>query len=263
MKNMNKKSIKIGFKILSILAFSLIFIPINGALAAVYPTYVVGGFSDDQQTYTFGHFVWSDDPDAIGNGGTIGGGTNGSDGSGSTSDGTFDWGTSGVKKNPVPKISSISPKSGNVNMTTNTITITGRNFTPNSVARINTSVRPVTFIDPSHLLLSINSNDLYMYQNNGGFFVTVFNEAPGGGYSNGKYFTIKAVKGSGTINKDGSGSSAGGSLAANAFFGSGSILPSGLVSWIILGIMILIIVILARKVFGAEKRYHQTPLKHA
>ncbi|MFA6301180.1 MAG: IPT/TIG domain-containing protein [Candidatus Paceibacterota bacterium] len=235
---MNKKSINIGFKILSLLAFGLIFMPFNKAAAMVYPTYVLGGYSNDGQTYTLGHFVWSDDPNAS-NGGA-----------------TSDNGLDRTNNNPTPRISSINPKSGSVDMTTNTITISGSGFTPTSVARINTSVRQVTFIDPSHLLLPINSNDLYAYQNNGGFFVTVYNEAPGGGYSNAAYFTVKAVNGSSkNNNSDG--------LAANAFFGTNSFLPSGLVSWILLGIMILVIIILVRKIFGADKKYHETPLKHA
>ena len=231
MKNINKKSIHIGFKILSILAFGLILMPFNRASATVYPTYVLGGYSNDGQTYTFGHFVWNDGLDS----------TNGS----STADNSL-----------TPRISSISPKSCDVNMTTNTITIVGSGFTPTSVARINTSIRNVTFIDPSHLLMPINSNDLSAYQSKGGFFITVYNGAPGGGYSNAVYFTIKAANGSSDNNSSGS-------LAANAFFGSNSVLPSGLISWILLGMMILVIVILVRKVFGAQKKYHETPLKHA
>lgn len=240
---MNKKSINLGFKILSILVFGLVFVPFNRA-AAVYPVYDYGGYNNDG-TYTFGHVFWSDDSTLPGDG---------------TNNGTNE-NTNGINDNPVPRISSISPKSGVVNMNTNTITISGRGFTQSSVVRFNTSTRPATFIDPSHLLVSINSNDLYSYQNNGGFFVTVFNGAPGGGYSNAAYFTIKNASGSGTTN--GGSDNGSGGLAANAFFGSGSPLPSGLVSWILLGMMILIIVILVRKVFGADKKYHETPLKHA
>ncbi len=52
-------------------------------------------------------------------------------------------------------------------------------------------------------------------------------------------------------------------LAANAVFGTNSLMPSGLVQWVLLAIFILVAVILVRKVTGAENRYHQTPLKHA
>ena len=55
------------------------------------------------------------------------------------------------------------------------------------------------------------------------------------------------------------------SLAAGAIFGTSnlSFLPSGLLQWILFAILILIIVILARRVFGGTKRFLQMPLKHA
>jgi len=52
-------------------------------------------------------------------------------------------------------------------------------------------------------------------------------------------------------------------LAANAIFGDVGFLPSGLLQWILFAILVLIIVILTRRVFGGAKKYHQTPLKHA
>ncbi len=52
-------------------------------------------------------------------------------------------------------------------------------------------------------------------------------------------------------------------IAGNAIFGTGGFAPSGLVQWILLGIFILLIVILVRKITGAEARYHAEPLKHA
>lgn len=52
-------------------------------------------------------------------------------------------------------------------------------------------------------------------------------------------------------------------LAANAIFGHVGFLPSGLLQWILFAILILIIVILTRRVFGGSKKYHDTPLKHA
>jgi hypothetical protein len=53
------------------------------------------------------------------------------------------------------------------------------------------------------------------------------------------------------------------SLAANTAFGSNSILPSGIVQWIFFAILVLVIVILTRKIFGADQRYYSTPMKHA
>jgi hypothetical protein len=54
-----------------------------------------------------------------------------------------------------------------------------------------------------------------------------------------------------------------GSLAASAAYGDNTFAPSGLTQWILLAILILVIVILARKIFGASNRYHSSPLKHA
>jgi hypothetical protein len=51
-------------------------------------------------------------------------------------------------------------------------------------------------------------------------------------------------------------------LAANAVYGGNSFLPSGLIQWILFAIFILLLVILVRKIFGAEERYHASPLKH-
>lgn len=51
-------------------------------------------------------------------------------------------------------------------------------------------------------------------------------------------------------------------LAANAIFGSNGFTPSGLVQWILFAILILLVVILVRKIYGAGKKYYLTPLKH-
>ena len=51
-------------------------------------------------------------------------------------------------------------------------------------------------------------------------------------------------------------------LAANAVFGSNSFMPSGLVQWIFFAILILLIVILVRKIYGGSEKYHATPMKH-
>lgn len=230
MKNINNKSITLSLKVLSIFAFVSIFVPFNQAAAA--PTYVNGHYNADG-SYTYGDFVWNN--------------------STSTNAGTND--------NPVPTIDSISPKSGAVNAGTKNITITGAGFIPSSVVRVNDSTRTTTFIDPSHLLVKIDSNDTYTYQDNGGFFITVFNGAPGGGYSNASFFTVSNTATSTNTNEaDNSNAS---NLAASAIFGSNGFLPSGLIQWVILAIIILLIVIFTRKVFGASKNYHESPLKHA
>ena|SRR3989338_1148982 len=52
------------------------------------------------------------------------------------------------------------------------------------------------------------------------------------------------------------------SLAASAIFGENSFMPSGLIQWIFFAIIILLIIILARKISGAQNKYHSTELKH-
>ena len=52
-------------------------------------------------------------------------------------------------------------------------------------------------------------------------------------------------------------------LVASVVYGEDTFLPSGIVGWILFAIFVLIIIILTRKVFGGEKDYHETPLKHA
>lgn len=53
------------------------------------------------------------------------------------------------------------------------------------------------------------------------------------------------------------------SLAASVIFGSNGVMPSGLIQWILLAIVILLIIILVRKISGGAERYHNEPLKHA
>ena len=50
-------------------------------------------------------------------------------------------------------------------------------------------------------------------------------------------------------------------LAANTIFGSIGFVPSGLFQWILFAILILLIVILTRRVFGGNKKFQETPLK--
>jgi len=53
-------------------------------------------------------------------------------------------------------------------------------------------------------------------------------------------------------------------LAASVVLGSeNSFLPSGLIQWVLLAIVIASIIILVRKVFGAREEYDSAPLKHA
>lgn len=52
-------------------------------------------------------------------------------------------------------------------------------------------------------------------------------------------------------------------LAANAFWGSNSFMPSGIIQWILFAILVLVAVILGRKIYGGKEKYHATPMKHS
>ncbi len=203
--------------------------------------------------------------------------------------------TAGYVDNPIPGIAFITPDSSAGSTKTSVIvTISGSGFVPSSVVRINGSDRKTTFVDYSHLFVQLNSSDL---SNPDGLYLNVFNGFPGGGYSNSKYFTTNAkapVAGSNTSNNSqtssnysnanqtggainstnsnndtnantaNGNSSNSGSLAATVIFGSAdSFLPSGLIQWVVIAIIVLIIVILARRTFGAREKYQKAPLKIA
>jgi hypothetical protein len=258
MSKINKTNINIGLKMLTILAFAFIFVPFNIAMAE-------GGYNTTYSTYSY----------------------------------PINYPVA-QENNPKPTIDSINPKSSNLGVGTKTITITGDGFVPSSVARINAANRPTTFIDSSHLLVQVNGNDMYAYRTNGGFYITVYNGLPGGGYSNSAFFAVNNTATSGGTNTnytnnnsststtnfndtnsnqnsnpnsntsagttDGNNGStnnpdSGNALASNAVFGSDSFLPTGLIQWILFAIFILIIVIIARRIFGTREKYLSTPLK--
>ncbi len=245
MSKLNKNSINFAFKTLALLAFSLLIIP------ASVKAYDNGGTN----------YIFEND------GGVYRNPSNPSNG-----------GQSPVAENPKPVITSISPSSANKNISAQTVTITGRGFTTNSVARVNNVNRITTFIDPTHLFIQLNSSD--MSRNDGGFYITVWNQAPGGGYSNAVYFTLKTVAApvarTNTNSNNSNNSSANtnesynnentdsySNLASNAIYGSDTFLPSGLIQWVLIAIIILLLIIIVRKLFGAEDNYHASPLKHS
>jgi len=179
--------------------------------------------------------------------------------------------------NPKPEIDSITPERSSVGTGTKTITIIGEKFVPSSVARINGSNRPTTFVDRSHLLMQITGSDTFKFHSNGGFFITVFNGAPGGGYSNAKFFTIAgpAPSGAGATANPETDTSTNftdletgevrgeySDLVSGAIFGANGVLPSGIIQWIFVAILVLLIVILVRRIYGADRKYHAVPLKH-
>jgi hypothetical protein len=224
MSRINKKPISFGLKALFILIFSILIIPAIASADSVY-----SGQSVNQTPPLVDNNTWQ-------------------------------------------IINSISPSSANRSIDTENVIITGDGFQPTSIARVNGSDRSTTFIDNSHLSVRLNPNDTY--RTDGGFYITVFNEASGNGsYSNSAFFTVNYDASSvNSNNNDNSSSNAtqtentstdnSSDLASSAIFGTNSLLPSGLIQWILFAILILVIVILARKIFGGKERYNETPMKH-
>jgi hypothetical protein len=193
---------------------------------------------------------------------------------------------SGYTYYPTPYISSINPNSSNPNQGSNlVIAITGGGFLPSSIARVNGSSRMTTFIDHSHLLIRLSPNDTY---NTDKIYINVFNGFPNEEYSNAVLFTINNDNNSSmtitrtttttenninnanntysntnqtenTTTTDTNSKSS--NLAATAIFGSNGFFPSGLIQWVLFAIIILLIVILARRVFGARAKYNEAPMK--
>jgi hypothetical protein len=260
MSKVNKNSINWSLKTLTILAFGLAILPVNKAMA-VTPTYVPAHYNDDG-SYTFGNFV-------------MGNSNNGSN------------------NTETPSVTSISPKYITPNANTTIVTVVGSGFVPGSMVKLNGSSRPATFIDSAHLLVQVAGNDARAYQGNGGLYITVWN--PDGQYSNAAFLKINnttvaynnnynygydngynnynqnqnydpnaytgtAVTGnSNSLNPNYTAND----LASNAIFGTNSFLPSGLIQWLILAIIVIAIVILARRIFGARQNYEEAPMKHA
>lgn len=181
-----------------------------------------------------------------------------------------------------PVIDSLSPDSADWKSASLTVTVNGSDFVPGSVAKINGENRHTTFIDSEHLLVNLSAYD--MNQSGGGFYLTVWN--PNGKYSNAGYFTLKGspaapansenpVEVTRAYNRDynynysfdstrnRTSQVSGQSLAGSVILGGGTFLPNGLVQWVIVAIIVVAIIILIRKAFGARDNYDNTPLKHA
>ncbi|MFA4955988.1 MAG: MBG domain-containing protein [Candidatus Methanoperedens sp.] len=92
-----------------------------------------------------------------------------------------------VINNPVPTTSSISPSSKTVGAAQFTMNVTGTNFVSGSVVQFNGSNRATTYLNATALSATILTSDLTTV---GTFNITVFNPAPGGGYSNNQTFTL-------------------------------------------------------------------------
>lgn len=185
---------------------------------------------------------------------------------------------------PIPIIYSITPNSvpsllGNI-----VVTFTGDNFIPESLAEFDGYYKTTSYKDSHHLVVALNASDIATI---GSHIFRVFNLMPGGGTSNGVAFNVTtALNDSTKILAESTNVSIpsykktntntvvakpttptdNSALTANVLSGSGlnnynGFWPSGLIGWLLLAILILLLVILVRKIYG-EKEYHETPLKH-
>ena len=187
---------------------------------------------------------------------------------------SYDYGGSREARNPVPKIYYIDPSSATARNASLEITISGGNFMPASRANFDGASRNTSFRSTSKLSMVLAPSDLSYV---GGHTITVVNPGPGGGTSNEKYFVVEApargaVLGASTTRNTsptyyGDGSVAGDAqeirnLTASALYGNG-VLPSSLIGWISLAILVLAVVIIVRKILGLEHKFHASPLKHS
>lgn len=156
-----------------------------------------------------------------------------------------------VQSNAAPVIYSLSPDAKESGSSGTTISVIGDNFNKDSIVKWNSEDRSAIFVSSSHLAVKLTEEDL---SGTGEYLITVFNRAPGGGYSNAMIFTLS---GAGSV----TGDSDGNNLAGSAIL-AGSFRPFTLMNWLMLAILILLLVILWRKIYVTDKD-RQAPLKHA
>jgi hypothetical protein len=186
--------------------------------------------------------------------------------------------TDNTNYNATPIIYSITPNSavsGNNNIL---VTITGSNFSTSATARFNGSDKETRYYDSKHLGMVLSPIDL---DGKGTYLVSVYNPS-NGSVSNGVSFTLNrvvAASSAGTVAKktvakkatattvakakttSTSTSNNSNALTANALSGSNGFLPSSLIEWLLLAILIFLVVILVRKTYMAKEEH--APLKHA
>lgn len=188
--------------------------------------------------------------------------------------------TDNTNYNATPIIYSITPNSavsGNNNIL---VTITGSNFSTSATARFNGSDKETRYYDSKHLGMVLSPIDL---DGKGTYLVNVYNPS-NGSISNGVSFTLNRVVAASsagttvakktvaksttatTVAKEKttptSNSNNSNALTANALSsGSNGFLPSSLIEWLLLAILIFLVVILVRKTYMAKEEH--APLKHA
>ena len=98
--------------------------------------------------------------------------------------------SSGPISNPVPMITTISPKTATRGDPAFTLTVSGSNFVSGAAVRWNGSSRSTTFVNDGQVTAQIGADDISVA---GTDTVTVFNPSPGGGSSTSAMFTVPCV----------------------------------------------------------------------
>lgn len=98
--------------------------------------------------------------------------------------------------NPIPTLTSLSPKTATAGGPGFTLTVTGTGFRPASKVRRNGSSRTTTFVSPTQLQASIRTSDIAAA---GLTPVTVFTPGPGGGTSNALSVAVAATAPASTL----------------------------------------------------------------
>ena len=195
---------------------------------------------------------------------------------------TYTYATNSYNLYQAPAVYSVTPSSLRVNQAVGPITlaINGNNFYPASVARWNNMDRVTSYVNPNYLVMQLYPADLAAPGNNQ---VSVFNW--NGGTSNSVNFSVTSAGGTTASTASNSTATSTAStaaktatddeteqatqevneklstLAASAIVGGDTFMPSGIIQWLIIAIIILLAIILVRKI--VRSRYERAPMKHA
>src|SRR5262249_22698951 len=91
-------------------------------------------------------------------------------------------------RNPLPRLTSISPSTVNAGGSGFTVVVAGTGFVRGSVVRVNGQDRVSDFVSDTALAVQITAQDI---ASGGSLQITVFNAQPGGGTSNTLVLTVR------------------------------------------------------------------------
>ena len=96
---------------------------------------------------------------------------------------------SGSTSFAVPTLTSISPTNADEGTTDLTCTLTGTNFEPETVVRVDGNSRATTYISSTSISFTVTTADM---ASDGTLSITAFTPAPGGGETSAQTFTVNA-----------------------------------------------------------------------